>query len=462
MAEIQIPIRSNKAQYSVSGEPKVINAYAEMGGSDQKSEYTLVPCAGLKSFGTDMGGKCRGMIYLVDQDVIYSVQDFGLFKIQEDGTNTKLATIPGQAECFFARNDAENPQILLVVEGKTYLIENDTVTLQVQYDFTPVGVTFVGGYFIFWTAQGRIYASDLRSVTVPPLRFVTAETDPDGLSFCVGVGQNLYAVGEKTTEVWSINGNTVGNFPLSLVKGAHLRKGSNSPHTAVLFNDVVAFVDNENDVQLLKGYTANSISTPEVCRLIESEADKSEIIAFKHQRGDNRFYVLKGTNWCKEINLETGLWADRESGIGEPWRARYHVKAWNRDIFGDTHTGLLLEGDYKLFTDLNEPQLWGFDTSTIHAHPNGIQFDRISFDAQRGVGGEKKAEMMLSYSDDNGANHTGYRQLSLGRKGERGVVVEARGLGVCRETGRRFRVRISDDVIRAISLISVDAEPVEL
>ena len=459
--EIKIPFRSNPGAYKVQGSPKLVNAFMELGGPDQKSPYTLTPCAGLKSFGSsDMGGRCRGMIYLEDEDLIYTVQGFSLYKVTESGTVTRIARMPGQDDVYIARNDALDPDIVIISSGQVFVLKDDTLTTKIDYDFTPVGVTFVGGYFFFWTAEGRIYASNLLSTEVPAERFVTAESDPDGLTFCKGIGNTLYAVGTRTTEVWAINGGS--SYPLSKVQGAHLNLGSLSPHSAQEFNNHISWIGNDNVVYEVSGYTAAPISTGEVSRLIESETDKSQIVCFTHQRGENKFLTVSGSTWCREYNSVTKFWHDRVSQINDRWRAVHHVRAWNRDFFGDRLSGYLLESDGAIFTENGGVQAWGFDTSTIHALPRAISFQSMTFEAETGDGISLTEEgfMMLSYSDDDGRTFRGERHLSLGKTGEYGKRVKTYGLGQCKPNGRVFRVRITDPVIRSISNIDVDAEPV--
>jgi hypothetical protein len=458
--EIQIPVRSNQGAYKVQGHPKLVNAYMELGGEDQKSRLALIPSAGLKTFGSDMNGTCRGMIYLEDDELTYTVQGFGVYKVEENGTNTKLGIVPGTGPVYFARNDATTTQIVLVIDTQVFTIENDVLSLKIDYDFTPQGVTFIGGYFIFWTAEGRFYASELQSTTVTSLNFVTAESNPDGLTFCAALGDTLYAVGKKTTEIWAISGGS--GFPLAKVRGAHLNIGSNSPHSVQEFNNALVWIGNDEVVYEVSGYTATPISTPAITKLIQDDTAKASIVCFTHQRGENKFLVVRGSTYSQEYNAKTGFWIDRVTGINDQWRAVYHVKAWNKDLFGDADGNLLLEADYDLFTEVGDVLSWGFDTSTIHDYPNPVSFNKVSFEAEAGDGESltDEGEMMLSWSDDDGRIFKNERRLSLGKTGEYGKLVESSGLGQCKKNGRIFRIRITDPVIRAIAIVDVDAEAI--
>lgn len=463
MTALPIPLRSNPGAYKIDGQPKVFNAYAVLGGQDRKSTSSLVPCTGLKAFGEDTEGACRGMIYIEEEATLFTVNGLRIFKFDSAGTKTELGLLTGEEPIIWARNDAENVETLIVADGLAYTITDATLGYAPNIlpdGRVPAGVTLVGGYFLLWTDDARMYTSDLNSFTTQFLNFATAESDPDGLTACIGVQNTLYAIGTKSTEVWAIDGST--GFPLAPVQGASLRFGSLSKHTVKEIDNTILFVGSDNAVHQGIGYETKVISTDEIADLIEDEADKNALVAFVHTRGDNKFYTLQGTGWTREYNTKTGFWHDRFDDTENQWRAMHHAKAWNRDILGDRITGDLYEGDYDLFTSVGQPIVWGFDTSIIHAFPMGLSFSGIDLDMEVGHSelGEE-AFLMLKWSDDGGRTWA-ERQLSLGQQGQYNKRVRSKRLGSCDENGRVFSVRISDPVIRAVSEIDIQANPVGL
>jgi hypothetical protein len=224
-------------------------------------------------------------------------------------------------------------------------------------------------------------------------------------------------------------------------------------------------VSSENTVEQIVGYSSQTISSNEVSRLIEQETNKAALYAFTYTRGGNRFYCLQGTGWTREYNSATGYWHDRYSGVSDPWKAAYYARAFNKDIFGSRETGRTYEGDYTTFVEDGDHMIWGFDTELFHAFPNGLCFERLSLDVETGDGISltQDAYCMVSWSDDAGRTWKGEKRLSLGKTGEYVKQLKTQGgLGTCGPSGRMFRVRISDPVIRAVALIDAMVEPVEL
>lgn len=456
--------RSNPGAFPVSGEPRLVNCYAQEGGSDQKAPITLIPCAGQKRFSTTAGAPCRGMIFVEEEDRIYSANGFGLFAIEADGTKTNIKLISGSNNVYFARNDTLEVETMMVSDSKAYVIKNNVATYK-AYDFIPDGVTFCGGYFVFWIAdgenQGRFYASDLSSTDVDPLSFATAEGDPDGLTKAHGSINTLYLIGKRTTEIWSISGG--GDFPFTKA-GAHMRFGSNSPHTVQDFNNGVVWVGNDNVVYYVFGYQEQPISSNEVSRLIEAEADKSTLVAFTYQRGNDKFYCLQGTGWTREFNSRTGAWHDRRTGPFDQWNSIHHVKAWGRDIFGSRSDGQFSENDVTLYTENGGAFVSGFDLYDLHAFPKGLSHQKFEILAETGHGNATTPDpkMMVSWSDDGGRTFSPERLPSLGGKAEYNKTMKLHRLGISRRAGRMYRVRISDPVPRAIALMDVTAGRVSL
>lgn len=468
---LPIPFRTNPSLGQDERSVSVINAYAEV-NQDGKSQFTLVPTAGMKAFGIENGGGCRGLTHVETDNVVYAVQGSRLFKYASDGTATALGFISGVDPVYFAKNSAEPQQILLVSDGIVYLIEDGELSIR-QYKLTTIneddteseenltfsGVTYSGGYFILWQPDGRFYVLDLQTVNFRDLAFATAaESDSDGLTVVHGINNAAYMIGPETIEVWSIVG---GDFPFRRVQGTPLRFGTKSPHTVRDFANGVALVADDNTVRLVQGYSEATISSNEITRLIESDPNRENIVGFTHERGQNRFYVLQGTGWTREYNAATGDWRTRKDIQRDDWHCVHCVEAFGKFIFGDKITGQLFESDYSIFTDNGKELIWGFVTPIIHDSPNGLSFNSVDIDIETGRG-DAEAFLMLTWSDDNGRTWSPERRLSLGKSGQYKNHIKAHRLGRTGTKGRLFKITISDPVVRSIHGVYADARRVSL
>lgn len=457
--QIPIPLRTNPGITRLQGDALVLNAFAQFEGPEAKAATILRACAGLKRFGNDAQASCRGMIFIEEDNVIYTANGFNLYKKAENGTLTQMTIIPGDGPVYFARNDAEPPLTMLVANGLVWEIKEGVATFK-KYDFTPVGVTFSGGRFLFWEVSGRIWYSDINSSNVDGLSFFEAEGDPDGMVRAQGSINTLYLIGKRTTEIFQVTADS--NAPFQKVGGAHLRFGSNSPHSVKIFNEGVAWVDNDSTVKFVSGFNYETISSNEVTRLINSEADKASIVATVYTQDQNKFYCLQGTNWTREYNATTKAWHNRETLGQGYWDSVHSVEAWGKKIFGSRTLGLFSELDGSIVTENGREMVFGFQTPNIHAHPQGLSFTRIDIDVETGSAGvaDREPMLMFDYSDDGARTWSIERLISLGKVGEYSRRGRVTGLGQCTEKGRTFRVRISDPVVRSVSLMAVDARPV--
>lgn len=456
--QIPLPLRSNPGAYKFLGEPKLINGYAEIGGEDNKTVTAILPHKGLEAFGLEMGGPCRGGIYIDEDSALYTVQGGQIYKTLSNGSFTTVAAIGGDGAVRFARNDAETELIVAVTSAATFQLSGGSL-LYLSYDFTPVDVAFLRGRFVYPLADGTFWYSDINSTNVDGLSFATAEADPDGLVAAAAL-DDLYLIGSETTEVWAVT--TDPDAPFAPVGGTYLRIGCAAKHSVQKFNNALAWVGHDNVVYQVRGYTETPFSSNEVSRLIADDPNKADIVAWTYQVGENKFYVLKGTTWCREYNAKTGFWSNRMSGINDNWRAEHAFSAFGQTIFGDSLTGKLFAA--QGFQEDGGELLWGFDTAIIHSAPDGLVFNSIYLDMQGGVGDNTTVDpkAMLSWSDDQGDNFNVERQLDLGPKGKPNTRLRSRRMGKCGESGRVFRVRISDPVARSISSIDIRAEKVPL
>lgn len=469
MKPLPVPYRSNPAAFKVGGEPRIINAYAEEAGNDNKADYILMPCAGMKTFGSELSGKCRGMIYMEDEDAIYAVMGIQVYKIDSAGSATSLGFIGGSDNVRMARNDAE-PQQLAILSGNTvYFIEDDVLTVKgysieftdgTSEDIEVIDITYCAGYFILGTKSGRFYFSDLQSNEVGDLSFATAEGNPDGLEAVHGEIDTLYLIGPSTTEVWGLVADP--QLPFQRIGSAYLQIGTKSKHSVKTFNNAFAMIGADNVCYMVSGSQAVPFSSNEVTRLIEADANRAGIVAFTHQRGQNKFYTVQGSDWSREYNAKTGLWADRRDLGKSNWHCVHSAEIAGKKIFGDLITGQLFEADYDLKTDNSEPLEWGFYTQIIHDAPNGLSFDKIALDMETGGVAEygTTGKVMLDWSDDGSRTWKGGRILSIGQKGEHNTRARANRLGSCGEKGRAFRVIVTDPVVRALAGLYGDVKGV--
>ena len=145
------------------------------------------------------------------------------------------------------------------------------------------GPAFMDGYMFVMTTNGKVWNSDLNSVSAWTANsYITAQSSPDG-----GVGVARYknlivAFGAKTIEFFQNTGNPTGS-PLTVVANATIRIGaSNSVSSGTIstnwncilpYGDTIYWIgvdgaSGRKSVYRLNGFTAQKVSTPYIDKLL--------------------------------------------------------------------------------------------------------------------------------------------------------------------------------------------------
>ena len=464
MTSVPIALRSNPSRYTFSGSARLLNAYAEQQGEDAKKPYVVLPCPGMVSFSAVTDTPCRGMIYSDALDAIYTVHSSSVWKVNEAGTATYIGVIPGTDHVQMSVNMAEQPQIAIHTASGEFYVESDQVKENEALDdfdnpFTVVSQDYGDGFTVFGSEDGRAVPSAANDVTdVDPADYFTAEQSADKLTR-VKFDGDLYLMGQKTVEPWRLT--SAGFEPIA---GATIKKGLVAPHGVVSCDNTLMWPTEDNLVVKLNGYNPVKISTHEVDRLLQADADRTMVHGLSFSFQGHSFANWTGSTWSRCYDAATQLIHERQSYGQEFWRARHSVRAWGREIVGDTLTGNLYYLDGDTFTEGGNPLIWGLDTPVIHSFPNGGVVDAVHIDINTGVGvitGQGSAPLlMLSWSVDGGLTFRGDRQLSLGARGN-AVRVTTRRLGRFGPKGIILRLRVSDPVVRAIVGMDIETRPLK-
>jgi hypothetical protein len=457
--EVPFPLASNPAPFNFQGNPRVVNCYAEQLGPEHRSPIVWQVIPGQKAFSSPTDDQCRGMMYLDEKSSIYSVHQSRLYKINSAGTATEVGggRLSGVGPVIMARNDATEPQIAVVTESDAYIIENDAITW-LDFDTTPNSVASLDGYFIWTFGGGAFQISALNDgKTNDPLDFATAEAQPDGLVRAYADRSELWLFGGKSIEIWTNVGNA--DFPFARQGGAFIDRGLGAKFSVATFDNAVHWIGDDGVVYRGAGYTPQRVSSHAVERAIREVSDWSTIRGYSYTDAGHVFYVLTCPTFTWAFDQATGLWAERETHKLGHWRAWPYVRAFGKHIVGDTQSGALRELDSDTYTDAGGVIRAELTLPDMTAFPNGLEFDRLDLDCATGVGASP--EVMLDWSDDGGATWSNERILTVGATGNYGARVRANRLGTCRNKGRRFRIAMTDGVIRSFLLADVQANAVQ-
>lgn len=463
---ISLGMRSNSARDDQAGIARLINCYAEETEAEGKSLWTVYGAPGLRAFGGDLGeGPIRaaievgGFLYVVSGTVVSRVS------IAEE--SLLIGGVPTTGPVYMARNRAVPAQIGIVSGGTLSVVTGTTVTEIKDPDLpSPRSISYLDGFGIMPISGGRYMISAIDDfTTVDGLDIGVCEAYPDEILRAETLERDSVFFGTGSLE-WHQNTGDA-DFPLSrssatelgcLAAGSVAKCDTDGSKTLI-------WVAPDHTVRRINGYAGAVISTHEIAGLIRKldlAGRSAELTATSWADGGRFFYALSCDDWTRVYDSKTGAWHERRSEGMKRWRVGLVIRFGSRLIAGDAFTGKLYEMRDELYSEDGETMVSEIITPNINAFPYRVRFNGVYIDVAKGVGRvvdnlhNQKPELLLSWSDDNGASWQTDRFLSLGAAEQRLTRLQEYKLGSCGPNGRHFRLRISADVRRVVMSMSVD------
>jgi len=218
----------------------IINGIYTDNGPDVRTSYpvNMVPIAlqngtstgylrpgnGIETFGTGPGVDRGGIEW---DGICYRVMGSKLVRVDADGTVTVLGDVGGGTE--LVTMDYSFTLLAIASGGNLFYWDGTTLTQVTDPDLGLVlDVIWIDGYFM--TTDGEnIVVTELSDPTqVNPLKYGSAEVDPDPVVALLKLRNEAYVVGRHTIEIFD---NVGGDFfPFQRIDGAQVPKGAVGTH----------------------------------------------------------------------------------------------------------------------------------------------------------------------------------------------------------------------------------------
>lgn len=257
---------------------------------------------------------------------------------------------------------------------------------------------------------------------------------PDLLKTLICAHNEIWLLGERTTEVWNDAGNPT--FPFARVSGAFIPHGCVAKYSVAEADSSPFWLssDEQGEGIVLKGspYRATRISTHAIEELIRSWPRRDDALAFVYQIKGHLFYVLTSPSGDMTLVYDnsTELWHQwgslNASGKLGRHRSNCFAHAYGKLVVGDYSNGKLYELSLTTFSDAGQP------IPRIRAFPHmlsdGMRVMHRQFIADVSVGSgasrrddlgnEINPTIYLRWSDTRGKSWGNPVGQSLGRKGQ--------------------------------------------
>ncbi len=436
---------------------RTINLYPVLDpkGKQPSALYGTPGCVLFSTLGV---GPCRGGFSAANGRV-FGVSGANFYELLSDGTSILRGTLLGsQGNITMAENGIQ----LAVCDGQRLYIYNyatNVLTLLTGRPFaSALTVTSLGGYFIVNEINsGRFYASNLYDgLTWDALFFATAESSPDSLLRVQNVSGQLWLFGERSTEIWALNGSAF--FPFSPVGGADMAVGIVGSFAVSEIDNSAIWVGKNRDgfgiIYRADGFSPIRISNETIEFRIQSAPNPSSLKCMSYQEQGHNFLIITGggmeTAICYDVNTQS--FHERsffnEFGEHELPLMTDCIFAFNKIITFDRSNGNVYIQSLSYYSDNGEEIARERITTHIAEENQRINYTNLTVDFETGVGNivnpAQNPQAVLFTSNDGARTWSIGRAVSMGAIGKYLTRCVWYRLGQART--RTFKIRVTDPV----------------
>lgn len=276
----------------------------------------------------------------------------------------------------------------------------------------------LGGFAFIMDSTGRIYNSDLNSISAWTANsFATANLSAGSGVGCFNYRNHIIAFKSRSYEVWFNNGNATGS-PLSRREEACREIGLINANAITSLGDTFGFVGVTKGalaVYLMDGFTPNRVSTPEIEAQL-TLIGASDIYVSSCKLMGRTFIVITGTAltyvYCveeqlwHEWNSTTPLWHRMDGFVSGSSFINYAVS-----VQSTSGKVFVMNPANFVFQDNGSAYTAAFQTSLIDNNNN----KRKTMHELRVIGdnAESSSTLSISFSDDDYQTFSAVRTVDL-------------------------------------------------
>ena len=236
--------------------------------------------------------------------------------------------------------------------------------------------TYQGGYFICEQAgTSNFFVSGIdadlslppstsaSTAPWPPLNISSADSSPDILVAVISNNQQLYLLGARTIEVWSLEGGSASS-PFSPIPGRTINIGCISPATVTRLAGTFFWLGANDQgggiVYSMENDTPTRVSNHAIEAKIQALGDLSSSTALAWQKNGHQFVALNcpGAATTYTYDMTTKMWCERQTltaGVMDRFLGQCHAFLNGQHLIGDYRNGNLYVLDQSYYQDGTEP-----------------------------------------------------------------------------------------------------------
>lgn len=344
----------------------------------------LRPADGLVQFATGPGQDRGGINW---NGSCYRIMGTKLVKVTESGAVQVLGDVGSGGQVTM---DYSFDRLAIASGGRMYYWNGDKLTSVLDGDIgTVIDFCWVDGYFM--TTDGTyLIVTELNDPTqVNPLKYGSAEADPDPVVAVLKLNNEVYAVNRYTIEVFDNVGGEF--FPFQRIEGAQIQRGAVGTHACCVFFNAIAFLGGGRNeaVGIYVGANASTtkVSTREIDQLLgqyteaelagvllEAKVDKSHEHLYVHLPDRTLVYDAAASQLMDEP-----IWFVLTSAIDgfEQYRGRNLVRCYGEWLCGDTSSSDVGQLSESVSSHYGQTVRWEFGTMIVYNEGRGAIFHQL-------------------------------------------------------------------------------------
>lgn len=342
------------------------------------SKGYLRPAPGVTQVGTGPGVGRGGINW---NGMLYRVLGTSLVRIDPLGNVTTLGDVGGGGPVTM---DYSFDRLAIASGGRLYYWDGKTLTQVTDHDLgTVVHMKWISGYFMTTDGTNLIVTELNDPTSVNPLKYGSAESDPDPIMAVDELRNEAYAIGRYTIEVFQNVGGS--NFPFQVIEGAQIPKGAIGTHAYCSIGNTFVFLGSGRGeapaVYAVVPGDTQKLSTREIDRILlnYSETTLANAVVECIVDRNHQFVYIHLPDQCLVYDtmaskaIGDNVWYTLDSGIGSKstYRARDFVwcyDQWNCDDPTSAAFGVLAD---DVSTHYGQVVGWEFGTQILYNSGNG-------------------------------------------------------------------------------------------
>lgn len=388
------------------------------------SEGYLRSTAGATQFAAGPGIDRGGINW---NDSLYRVMGTKLVQIMSDGTLSELGDVGDGTKIAI---DYGFDRLAINSGDRLYYWNGTTLVQVTDPDLGPVvDMLWMAGYFVTTDGTSIIVTQLSDPTMVDPLKYGSAEADPDMIEGLFKLREQLYAIGRYTIQPFDNTGGS--GFPFTAIPTATVPHGAVGPRAKCAFYDTLAFTGSGRNeavsVYLLDGGNAVKIGTRAIDDELANVTDQASITMESRMSRDERrlFIHLPDKTLVYMANAsriaQVPVWYIAASGLAmdQQYRLQNAVSCYGQFICGDTASSNLGTLDEGIATQFGDAVGWRFDSILLYNSAKGGIVHDMELVGLPGRGATSNRPVCFMSFTQDGETWSLERANKLGRGGNR-------------------------------------------